>query len=772
MSKIEDERMSRKLKGLLSDSLELNCCNLINWNAFETQENVLKEFFKEQFNKEEIAQHEISKNIFKDFILRSNYNYPNELWDKELKETTVGNMFQDEIKRQFVTKELIMKININGNGNTTTMSGSNVFTNTNINTNSEIKRKKKSTTDKNITQEEEINKLKQQLEREINGLNKDNNTESDIQMSKSCVINIKGAGEFSNINDSQMKTNECNNELDLSKQQGVNNTITNNTNATSTIRKHITPLSSSLHLPNNMKYLDNDYDDIYDHDTDHLPDIGKHTNLLIALSNKSTEMAANQVKEIKDQVKKEQDLFKDEPEKENENIIYQIINTNKTIAYMSINLFLKKLVTEDFAQRHPILTQGFMEQYSAFINLDILINRIISAFNYYKEQQNSNLSNLISFLSKLVQLEFIDNKANVNFNSHKAFKTVLKFYKDLSSNETFKSMQSLNIKETYTSLKKQDFSFYRKDITKRHGSIELKHPTNHNKTTPLKESSCINNNFFYLFFYDPWDVANELTRITFSLFSQIKVKELLKAKFGKNKRKETSPNVVRCVERFDDLIYFIIEDIISYDRKRSRAQLIEKWINIAWECKELGNFNDCMIINTAFCNYLLRNLKQSWERVGQDALNKLNDIKKLCSFQHVYANIKIETEKRVNNKEEFIPYLGLLLKEISSLEEKYSYVKDDVLINFMKIEKVQIAINQFSAFQSHPYVINVREELNILESLQPKTQEELEELANKLEPKFNLGKKNRYGKRQTRTDKFYYENKLEEISSEFEFKRK
>ena len=332
-------------------------------------------------------------------------------------------------------------------------------------------------------------------------------------------------------------------------------------------------------------------------------------------------------------------------------------------------------------------------------------------------------------------------------------------------------MQSLNIKEMYTSLKKQDFSFYRNDTNKRRGSIELKRPNDHNTTTPLKESST-NNNFFYLFFYDPWDVANELTRITFSLFSQIKVKELLRAKFGKNKKKETSPNVVRCIERFDNLIYFIIEDIISYDRKRSRAQLIEKWINIAWECKELGNFNDCMIINTAFCNYLLRNLKQSWERVGQDALNKLNEIKKLCSFQHIYANIKIETERRVNNKEEFIPYLGLLLKEISSLEEKYQYVRDDVLINFMKIEKVQIAVNQFFAFQNQPYVINERKELNILESLQPKTQEELEELANKLEPMFMLGKKNRYGKRQTRTDKFYYENKLEEIESEFDIKRR
>jgi cysteine synthase A len=80
------------------------------------------------------------------------------------------------------------------------MSESIVFTNTN----GEIKRKKKSTNDKNkqitLTQEEEINKLKQQLEREINGLN---NTESDMLLSKSCVFNIKIPNQFSNIDNAK-----------------------------------------------------------------------------------------------------------------------------------------------------------------------------------------------------------------------------------------------------------------------------------------------------------------------------------------------------------------------------------------------------------------------------------------------------------------------------------------------------------------------------------------------------------------------------------------
>ena len=57
-------------------------------------------------------------------------------------------------------------------------------------------------------------------------------------------------------------------------------------------------------------------------------------------------------------------------------------------------------------------------------------------------------------------------------------------------------------------------------------------------------------------------------------------------------------------------------------------------------------------------------------------------------------------------------------------------------------DRVTVIINGVEPLEkiSEPEKLKIREELNILESLQPKTQEELEELANKLEPKFNLGR--------------------------------
>ena len=121
---------------------------------------------------------------------------------------------------------------------------------------------------------------------------------------------------------------------------------------------------------------------------------------------------------------------------------------------------------------------------------------------------------------------------------------------------------------------------------------------------------------------------------------------------------------------------------------------------------------------------LIRNLKKTWKKIDPLYINKLNEIKKLCSFQNVYANIKNATAERSDAGEKFIPYLGLLLKEVSSLEEKFQYVIDDTLINFMKIEKVQKAVNSFLLFKRNAYNIPPNEELKIFEYLKPKTQED------------------------------------------------
>ena len=115
----------------------------------------------------------------------------------------------------------------------------------------------------------------------------------------------------------------------------------------------------------------------------------------------------------------------------------------------------------------------------------------------------------------------------------------------------------------------------------------------------------------------------------------------------------------------------------------------------------------------------------------------------------------------IKNKEFFLPYLGLLLRDISFFESNYDYIIENDIINVEKINKVQNIIDEFFSFKNfddNDKKINFNTELNFFKDLEIIKEDDLEILANKLEPKFILNEKQKRGKRITNIDIKYFMN--------------
>ena len=115
----------------------------------------------------------------------------------------------------------------------------------------------------------------------------------------------------------------------------------------------------------------------------------------------------------------------------------------------------------------------------------------------------------------------------------------------------------------------------------------------------------------------------------------------------------------------------------------------------------------------------------------------------------------------IKNKEFFLPYLGLLLRDISFFESNYDYIIENDIINVEKINKVQNIIDEFFSFKNfddNDKKINFNNELNFFKDLEIIKEDDLEILANKLEPKFILNEKQKRGKRITNIDIKYFMN--------------
>ena len=100
----------------------------------------------------------------------------------------------------------------------------------------------------------------------------------------------------------------------------------------------------------------------------------------------------------------------------------------------------------------------------------------------------------------------------------------------------------------------------------------------------------------------------------------------------------------------------------------------------------------------------------------------------------------------------------MLLKDLSFFEENSKYIINDTLINFEKLENVQLSMEKFFNFKNAKDKIYpiLPEELSFFDNLENLNETELENLANKLEPEFKLYSKQKKVKRKTNIDLKYF----------------
>ena len=293
------------------------------------------------------------------------------------------------------------------------------------------------------------------------------------------------------------------------------------------------------------------------------------------------------------------------------------------------------------------------------------------------------------------------------------------------------------------------------DIKTRHNFAKSATAENVGKKTKLKLHE--NDGFFNVLDWDKRDIGEKLILTSKNLINKVKRREIYKAIFLKKNKEQTSPNVLENIEKFNKLIFFIIQDILSYDFAKDRAKIVEKWIKIADYCKGRKDYNDCIAINSALNNYIITGLKKTQNEISNEKKELLKQINRFCRLQGNYKKLR-EDMKSLGYTEFYVPYLGMILKDLAFFEENSKYLINDLLINFEKLENVQIAMGEFFNFKNTIDKDSIKppEELNFFDDLEDLKETDLEALANNLEPDFKLYNSKKREKRQTNIDTKYF----------------
>ena len=494
----------------------------------------------------------------------------------------------------------------------------------------------------------------------------------------------------------------------------------------------------------------------------------------------------NSNKELSDKKLYEFDnVYKEEKEEEEKNIFYidnsksnnniKVIKNNdnnikmnemneKTISFISLNLLIKKVTLENFRNKYSFIYKCFLEQFKYFININNLVNKIFSAFNYYYEVMKIDTTELLLFLNTLIY---------ENFDIIKEDKTTLnklgKFYTKINeikweNQEIIQDLKSINflLFKYLPNVEKKE------DLDEIINSITISEPKNDNnfktvdknkeKSKDNKKNNIIKGKdkkvrYFYVLNFKPEEIAQYLTYESYQMLSDIPESELYNKNYARKDKDIKAPHIKKIFDRYEKLTYFIIEDICSYDHLSDRVDVIEKWIKIAFVCNDLKNFNDLIMLNTLFCHYLLKkSLKNTWAKLSKKTLNYLDKMNKICSGNQCYKKIRNEIFKC---KCPYVPYIGILLKELTYIEEK-KYIINNSNINIKKLTELNKTITKFFEFKKYKYSFDKSKNLEILSNADPKSADEIEGIIKQLEPKLVIHAQKGDKKRLTKTDKLFY----------------
>uniref|UniRef100_A0A8C7UJ12 Ral guanine nucleotide dissociation stimulator n=1 Tax=Oncorhynchus mykiss TaxID=8022 RepID=A0A8C7UJ12_ONCMY len=221
--------------------------------------------------------------------------------------------------------------------------------------------------------------------------------------------------------------------------------------------------------------------------------------------------------------------------------------------------------------------------------------------------------------------------------------------------------------------------------------------------------------------FDPAVVAEQFTLMDAELFKKVVPYHCLGSIWSQRDKKgkeHLAPTIRATVTQFNCVTNCVIATCLSERslKPTQRAKLVERWIEVARECRILKNFSSLRAILSALqCNPVHR-LKRTWDEVSRENFRIFHELSEIFSDENNHSLsrellIKEGTSKfatlEINPKraqkrhvmQGTIPYLGTFLTDLVMMDTAMKDYLDGGLINFEKRRKEFEVIAQIKLLQ-------------------------------------------------------------------------
>ncbi|XP_030625105.1 ral guanine nucleotide dissociation stimulator [Chanos chanos] len=229
--------------------------------------------------------------------------------------------------------------------------------------------------------------------------------------------------------------------------------------------------------------------------------------------------------------------------------------------------------------------------------------------------------------------------------------------------------------------------------------------------------------------FDPMVVAEQFTLMDAELFKKVVPYHCLGSIWSQRDKKgkeHLAPTIRATVTQFNCVTNCVIATCLS-DRSlkpTQRAKVVERWIEVARECRILKNFSSLRAILSALqCNPVHR-LKRTWDEVSRENFRIFQELSEIFSDENnhslsrellikegtsKFATLEINPKRAQKRHQQqqrdlsvmqgTIPYLGTFLTDLVMMDTAMKDYLDGGLINFEKRRKEFEVIAQIKLLQ-------------------------------------------------------------------------
>ncbi|XP_050398987.2 ral guanine nucleotide dissociation stimulator-like 1 isoform X1 [Patella vulgata] len=239
-------------------------------------------------------------------------------------------------------------------------------------------------------------------------------------------------------------------------------------------------------------------------------------------------------------------------------------------------------------------------------------------------------------------------------------------------------------------------------------------------------------------------VAEQLTFKDAELFRKVVPHHCLGAVWSRRRKKggKNPSSVVATIQQFNNVSLRVIATVLNTRGMKTsqRAKILQRWIEIAQELRDLKNFSSLRAIISGLQTHPVYRLRKTWAALPKNIMVLFTELSEIFSnennqitsrellmkeatakFPDIESQNKTLQRRNLLKRQSWIengivqgtvPYLGTFLTDLTMIDTAFADITDDNLINFEKHRKEFEVIAQLKLLQSAAQIYQIVKDEN------------------------------------------------------------